>query len=103
MLDQRRSEHRRQERDGRDAAAELLAEDRQLDGAQALAALLLRHGDAGPAELGQLLPQRIVDAASLRVLADALGRRARAEQLARGALDVTLVVGEAEVHGRLLT
>ena len=99
MLDQRRGEHGGQERDGRDRAAELLAQDRQLDGAEPLAAVLLGDGDAGPAELAELLPQRVVGAARLGVLAHALRRGARAEQLAGGALDVALVVGEPEVHG----
>ena len=51
VLDQRRGQHGGQERDGRDGAAELLAEDRELDGAEALAAVLLGDGDARPAEL----------------------------------------------------
>ena len=84
---------------GRDGAPELLAQDRQLDRAEALAAVLLGDGDAGPAELAELLPQRLVGAGGLRVLAHALGAGARAEQLAGGALDVALVVGEPEVHG----
>ena len=73
VLDQRRREHGRQERDGGDGAPELLAEDRELDRAEALAAVLLGDGDAGPAELGELLPEAVVGAAGLGVLADALG------------------------------
>ncbi len=47
-------------------------------------------------------PQRLVGAARLGVLAHALGPRPLCEQLTRGALDLALVVGEAEVHVRSL-
>ena len=66
---------------------------------EALAAVLLGDGDAGPAELRQLAPQALVGAARLGVLAHALGPGAVGQQLARGALDVALVVGQSEVHG----
>jgi hypothetical protein len=98
VLDQRRREHRGQERDGRDGAPELLAEDRELDRAEALTAVLLGDCDARPAELGELLPQAVVAAAGLGVLADALRVRAARQQLARGALDLALVVAQSEVH-----
>jgi hypothetical protein len=81
-----------------DGAPQLLAQDGELDRAEALAAVLLGDGDARPAELGQLAPQRVVDTGGLGVLAHPLRRRTRAEQLPRRALDVALVVGEPEVH-----
>ena len=102
VLQQRRGEHRGQEGHRGDAAPELLAEDRQLDPAQALAAVLLGDRDAGPPELAELAPQRVVGPARLGVLAHALGPGAVGEQLAGRALDVALVVGQSEVHVALL-
>ena len=72
----------------------------QLDGAEALAAVLLGDRDARPAELAQLRPQRVVGRPRLGVLAHALGLGALGQQLPRGALDVALVVGQSEVHVR---
>ena len=60
--------------------------------------MLLGDRDARPAELAQLLPERLVGGAGLGVLADALGAGALGQQLAGGALDLALVVGEPEVH-----
>ena len=48
----------RQERHRRERASELLAQDRQLDRAEALAAVLLGDRDPRPAQLAQLAPQR---------------------------------------------
>src|SRR5207245_6097004 len=101
VLDQRARQHAREERDRRDGAAELFAQDRELDAAHALAAVALGERDAGPAELTQLAPQLLVAAPRLGVLAHALGTRTLGQQLASRALDLALVVGEAEVHGAL--
>src|SRR5205823_13164797 len=101
LLDHRAREHARQKRDRRDGAAELFAQDRELDASKALAPVALGERDARPAELAQLAPQLLVAAMSLGVLAHALGTRALGEQLASRALDLALVVGEAEVHGAL--
>ena len=49
----------RQQRRGRERVAELLGHDAQLDDAEALAALVLRDGDARPAEPGDLVPVRV--------------------------------------------
>ncbi len=62
--------------------------------------MLLGKRDPGPAELAQLAPQLLVGAPCLGVLAHALGSGPVGEQLARRALDLALVVGEAEVHWR---
>ncbi len=98
MLDHGGGHRACQEWHGRERAAKLLAEDRKLDLAEALAAVSLGDGDPGPAELGELLPQRRVERARLGVLAHARRRGAFAEQVACRALDLALVVGEAEVH-----
>ena len=67
--------------------------------AESAAAVLLGDRDPGPAELAQLVPQRLVGGAQLGVLADALGLCPLGQQGPGGALDLPLVVGEAEVHG----
>ena len=90
--------HRRQERRGGQGIAQLLAQDRQLDGAQALATVLLGDRDPRPAEPDQLGPQRVVIGLAFRGLADLGERRARAEQIPRRALDLVLVLGEVEIH-----
>jgi len=90
-----------QERHGRDGVAELLGQHRELDDPEPLAAPLLTHGDARPAQLAQLAPQRLVEAVLLeRRGTHALPRRAAGEQLARGALDLLLVLVEVESHVR---
>ena len=64
--------------------------------------MLLGDRDAGPAELGQLAqlgPKPVVGRSGLGRGAHGLPSGARGEQLARGALDVLLVLGEPEVHG----
>src|SRR6185312_4838069 len=98
LLDQGRRHRAGQERDGRERAAELLAEDRELDLAEALAAVLLGDRDPGPAELAELGPEGVVVRPGLGVLAHLRGARASRQQLAGGALDLALVVGQAEVH-----
>ena len=62
VLDHRRRQRTRQERHRSERAAELLAQDRQLDRAEALAAVLLRDRDPRPAQLAQLAPQLVVRA-----------------------------------------
>ena len=96
--DRQRGERAAEERRGRHRVAQLLEQHRQLDGAEALAAVLLGDRDAGPAELAQLPPQRVVvGAAPRRPRARARTASGR-EQLARGRLDLVLVLGEVEVH-----
>jgi hypothetical protein len=92
VLDRERGERRAQQRHGSERVAELLREHGQLDDAEALAAVLLPHRDAGPAEAAQLAPQRVVAPAGLGRLADLGERRAAREQLARRVLDRALVV-----------
>src|ERR1700693_4324598 len=98
MLDHGRCHRAWKERHRRERAAELLAQDRQLDLPETLAAVLLRDGDPRPAELRELTPQRRVGSARLAVLAHVRRARALGEHVARGALDLALVVCEAEVH-----
>ena len=93
----------RQERHRRQRVAELLHQDHELDDAEPLAAVLLVDEDAGPAELGHLLPGVVVVAARLGELAHALRLEARGEQLVGRPLDRLLVVREVEVHGVYLS
>ena len=89
-----------EQRGGGDGVADLLEQDRELDGAQALPAVRLGDRDSRPAELRELAPQRDVGGPRLGVLAHALGLRAVGEELARRALDLALIVRIAEVHVR---
>ena len=70
VLERERGERGAEERGRRDRVAELLEQDRQLDGAQPLAAVLLGDRDPGPAERAQLGPQLGVVDARLRRRAD---------------------------------
>ena len=92
---QRRRPGRRQRR-RRARVAELLGHHRQLDDAEPG----LRHRQLGPAEPHDLVPLRVGEPALLlqREPPDLLELVAGAEELARGALDVLLVLGEVEVH-----
>src|SRR5205823_859195 len=98
VLDQRRGQHCGQEGHGGQRAPELFTEDGQLNAAKPLATVLLGNGDARPAKLAELAPQLVVGAPPLGEFAHAFGPGAPAQQLARGALDVSLVVAETEVH-----
>ena len=95
-VEQQRRRPRRRQRRRRARVAELLGHDRQLDDAEAG----LRDRQLGPAEPDDLVPLRVGEAALLlqREPPDLLELVAGAEELARGALDVLLVVGEVEVH-----
>src|SRR5207253_2155210 len=66
---------------GIERAPELLQQDRLLDEAEADPALVLRDGDAEPAELGEVAPRaRIPPRLRLGELCDALGRKALREE-----------------------
>ena len=85
----------REERGRRAGVAELLAQDRELDHAEPLAAVLLGDRDARPAEVADLLPERVVVGARLRRLADLRrGLKRLAEDLAGRLLDLALLVVE---------
>ena len=80
-------------------AAHLLEHDGELDQRKAGSALLLGEGEAEPAELGHLAPQRLAVAA--RVVehgAHMLGLALLVERGAHGIPQEDLVVGEGEVH-----
>jgi hypothetical protein len=75
-----------QERHGREGEAELLGDHRELDDAQARAAVLLADRDPRPAQFAELGPQRGVLAAALRAARTAahverLSSRSRAVRL----------------------
>src|SRR5262249_34076897 len=78
--------------------ARLLQQHRQLNHPQTLATVVLRHRDPRPAQLRDLLPERVVVGAGLRQVPDLLGLEARSEELVRGPLDLLLLVVEVEVH-----
>ena len=89
------------QRRGRQRVAHLLEEDGELDDAEALSAPLLGQRQAGPAELGHLVPVGLLEAVlALGQLADALGLVAGGEEVVGGRLDRLLLVGEVEVHRR---
>ena len=91
------------QRRGGERVAHLLEEDGELDDAEALSAPLLGQRQAGPAELGHLVPVGCVEAVVAGgELADPLGFEARGEEVVGGRLDRLLLVGEVEVHGRSL-
>ena len=77
----------RKVRAGIERVAELLEHDRLFDKPEA------RLGDVEPAELGELRP-----AVVLRRIPVAVERIAVSEPLARGTLQLELLVGEGEVH-----
>ena len=81
----------RGQRRRRQRVAQLLGHDRELEDPVL--------GDVRPAELGDLVPVR-VGLAVQRDRADLLHRVPRGEELARGALDLALVLGQVEVHPR---
>jgi hypothetical protein len=93
----------RQERRGRQRGAELLLDDGQLDDAEAQPAVLLGDSSAGqPSSQMSAQPSSVKPALGLvGQAADLLGLVARGEEVARGALDRALVVGEVEVHQRI--
>src|SRR6185503_18111553 len=82
------------QRRGRDGVPELLGKQDQLDRPEV--------AQLGPAELGHLLPLGVREPTLLleREPPHLVPRVAGREELARGALDVALVVGELEVHAR---
>ena len=98
LLDYQRGQHRRQEGHWRHAASQLLAQDRKLDQAKPLTAILLGNRYPWPTQLAQLAPQILVEAPLLGVGAHPLRPRALGQKLARGALDLALVLAQAEVH-----
>ena len=90
-----------EERRGGERVAHLLEENGKLDDAEALPAPLLRQRQAGPAQLGHLVPIGLLEAVlALSQLADAIGLVAGGEEVVGGRLDRLLLVGEVEVHGR---
>ena len=90
-----------EQRRGRQRVAHLLEEDGEVDDAEPLSAPLLGQRQAGPAELGHLLPVGLLEAVlALGQLADPLRLVAGGEEVARGRLDRLLLVGEVEVHGQ---
>ncbi len=101
--DERRGGDGGQEGRGRQRGAELLLDHGQLDDAQAQPAVLLGHEQRRPAELADGRPALVGEAAVGLVgqPPDLLGLVARGEEVARGALDRALVVGEVEVHQRI--
>jgi hypothetical protein len=89
-----------EQRRGSERVAHLLEEHCEVDDAEPLSSPLLRQRQAGPAELGHLLPVGLLEAMlALGQLADPLRFVAGGEELARGRLDRLLLVGEVEVHG----
>src|SRR5437588_12103727 len=65
--------------------------------------MLLGDEDAGPPELHDLSPQRVVVLARFGQLSDPIGREAGAQELARCGLDGALIVRKVEVHTYLLS
>ena len=97
-----------QEGRGREVAADLLEHDARLDMAEAEAAIGLVDQDAGEAQLGELLPQRVAEAvarsrcrdicAAACAIAPSLGH-----EVARRVAQHGLVFGEVERHFVLRT
>src|SRR2546423_1437110 len=103
------AERRQSEPDGREVrpgvqrAPELLEQQRLLDEAETRTAVLLRHRDAEPAELGELAPGARVPAfAGVGELGDALRREALREIRPPLGAELLLLVGEGEIHQRPL-
>src|SRR6266545_2831716 len=88
---------------GVQAVAELLEQDRLFDESEPGAALVLRHGCAGPAKLDELGPRgRVPALVRVRDLRHALERQGVAQVRARTVAQLTLLLAECELHYRLL-
>ena len=89
--------HRDQRPEGRLAALDLLARERLRDEVEPRAAVLLRDHDPEQAELGHALDHAHVQV-MVDVVLDRVRQDARVHEVAHGALDQALLVGELEVH-----
>ena len=103
-VDRHRAERRVRgdgDRDRRVDARQLLDRDRVRDGVAARAAVLLGDRQAHEPELGELRDELVREA---RLAVELLGdrRHARLREVADGAPDQLLLVGQPEVHERIL-
>ena len=91
-----------EERRGGQRVAHLLEEHGEVDDPEPLAAPLLGQRQAGPAELGHLVPVALVEAGlGVGELAHPVGFVAGGEKVLGGRPDRLLLVCEVEVHGAL--
>src|SRR5207248_7058760 len=96
-------QHRRQIRRRARGPPELLLENGRLDEAERAAAGVLGQGEAEPAELRHLLPQRLALAARVVPPEPHLRRLAvLVEEGARGVLEELLIGAEGKIHDALL-